>query len=133
MEDLEEDEDFDAFNARETVDDGLAGGNSGPTRGDDYDTEREAGEEELEEDISDFDREDESDDLMGTGLKRANSAKQIRQPRLTAQDYVKDKDAKKGKYGVTVPKPFAFDLRDKTRPKTIHERKAERAMEEKRV
>jgi hypothetical protein len=46
MEDLEEDEDFDAFNARETVDDGLAGGNSGQTRGDDYDTEREAGEEE---------------------------------------------------------------------------------------
>jgi hypothetical protein len=75
MEDLEEDEDFDAFNARETIDDGLAVGNSGQTRGDDYDTEREAGEEELEDEISDFDREDESDDLMGTGLKRANSAK----------------------------------------------------------
>jgi hypothetical protein len=34
-------------------------------------------------------------------------------------------DGKKGKYGITVPKPFAFDLRDKTRHKSIRERKNE--------
>jgi hypothetical protein len=28
---------------------------------------------------------------------------------------------KKGRYGVTVPKPFAFDIREKSRPKTIRE------------
>jgi hypothetical protein len=35
------------------------------------------------------------------------------------------KNVKKGKYGVTVPKPFAFDLRDKTKSKSIRERKVE--------
>jgi hypothetical protein len=32
---------------------------------------------------------------------------------------------------VTVPKPFAFDIRDKVRPKTIRERKIEQMVEEK--
>ena len=32
-----------------------------------------------------------------------------------------------------MPKPFAFDLRDATRPKTIRERKNEREQEEKKI
>jgi len=31
------------------------------------------------------------------------------------------KASQKGKYGVTVPKPFGFDVRDKNRPKTIRD------------
>ena len=111
MEDLEEDEDFEAFNIRQTHDD--VAGNSGETREDenDSDCEDEDHEDQTDVEVSDFDREDQ-DDLMGAGLKRAHSAKQIRQPRLTGQDYVSNKDQKKGKYGITVPKPFAFDLRE---------------------
>ena len=40
---------------------------------------------------------------------------------------------KKGKYGVTVPKPFAFDLRDKTKAKSIRERKVEEMVREKQM
>lgn len=39
---------------------------------------------------------------------------------------------KKGRYGVTVPKPFGFDIRDKVRPKSIRERKVENMVEEKK-
>jgi hypothetical protein len=39
---------------------------------------------------------------------------------------------KKGKYGVTVPKPFGFDLRDKTKTKTIREKKVEEMVNEKK-
>ncbi len=46
---------------------------------------------------------------------------------------MREDGAKKGKYGITVPKPFAFDLREKTRPKTIRERKNELAEERKRI
>ena len=40
---------------------------------------------------------------------------------------------KKGKYGVTVPRPFGFDLRDKVKGKTIAERKFEAMMMEKKI
>lgn len=39
----------------------------------------------------------------------------------------------KGKYGVTVPKPFNFDMREKTRTKTIREKKVEEMVAEKRI
>lgn len=38
----------------------------------------------------------------------------------------------KGKYGVTVPRPFGFDMRDKGKSKTIRERKVEEMVEAKR-
>jgi len=41
--------------------------------------------------------------------------------------------AKKGRYGITVPKPFAFDIREKVRPKSIRERKIEEMIAEKRL
>jgi len=50
--------------------------------------------------------------------------------RLSAADYA-DKDGKKGRYGVTVPKPFQFDIREQVRPKTIREQKVERMVNEK--
>lgn len=84
-----------------------------------------------DEDDDDFDRAD-----MGTGLMRNNSAKglggtNLRNQRLSNADYVSrdrgksNKGDRKGRYGVTVPKPFAFDIRDAVKPKTIRERKVE--------
>ena len=63
--------------------------------------------------------------------RSAKSADQdFRKERITNSDYV-NKGGKKGRYGVTVPKPFGFDIRDKVRPKTIREVKVERMVEEK--
>jgi hypothetical protein len=36
---------------------------------------------------------------------------------------------KKGKYGVTVPKPFQFDIKDRVRPKTIRSQKIDEMIE----
>jgi len=44
--------------------------------------------------------------------------------------HYKKRHSKKGKYGITVPVPFAFDTRDRTRPKSIKERRAELEHEE---
>jgi hypothetical protein len=47
---------------------------------------------------------------------------------LTTKDYIdheRSESKKKGKYGLTVPKPFNFDMREKTRTKTIREKKVE--------
>ena len=55
---------------------------------------------------------------------------------MTQQDYVARAaaaKAAKGKYGVTVPKPFGFDMRDKGKGKTIRERKVEAMVEERRL
>lgn len=49
---------------------------------------------------------------------------------VTARDYGdKLSEREKGRYGVTVPKPFQFDLRDKVRPKTIREKKFDSMIE----
>lgn len=140
MADLEQDEDFEAFEARCNKADGaeVTGGGSGArdTRGDEDEASEERGEpeDEGEDGLSDeFERDDES--AMGTGLRRAHSAKQVRgsKARLTADDYVRAEEGRKGKYGVTVPKPFAFDIREKTRAKSIRERKVEGMVEERRI
>lgn len=74
---------------------------------------------------------------MGNGLlHNARSSRSVdqdlRKTRISTDDYISTRnDGKKGRYGVTVPKPFAFDIRDKVRPKTIRERKVENMVEEK--
>lgn len=48
--------------------------------------------------------------------------------KLTNNDYIQRAQSakqKRGKYGVTVPTPFAFDTRDSRKTKTIRERKVE--------
>ncbi len=62
----------------------------------------------------------------------------LKSSKLTPGDYAKHdkslyKDKKKGKYGITVPKPFGFDIRDKTRSKSIRERKVEKMIGEKKL
>jgi hypothetical protein len=65
------------------------------------------------------------------GERRPNfDEKNIRSTKLTTQDYINNdrslsRKAKGGKYGLTVPKPFDFDVRDKTKKKTIRERKVD--------
>lgn len=48
--------------------------------------------------------------------------------RVSCTDFVRE-DTKKGRYGVTVPVPFSFDIREKVRPKSIREQKVELMLE----
>lgn len=78
----------------------------------------------------------------GGRRQRAQSAKprnksfnegNLRSQKVTTQDYAdRDGSKKKGKYGVTVPRPFNFDMREKTKKKTIREQKVEEMVAEKR-
>ena len=76
------------------------------------------GQNEDDEHEDEFERDPDQD------MKRSQSERVLSDQRITMQHY-KKKLAKKGKYDVTVPAPFAFDIRDKNRPMTIAERKAE--------
>lgn len=63
------------------------------------------------------------------------SERDLRNTKLTTGDYIeheRSKSAKRGKYGVTVPRPFNFEMREKSRTKTIRERKVEEMVNEKR-
>jgi len=62
-------------------------------------------------------------------MKRSRSERVLGDQRVTMQHY-KKRHSKKGKYGITVPVPFAFDIRERTRPKSIKERRAELEHEE---
>lgn len=66
---------------------------------------------------------------MGSGLGRSQSVKEMRPDRVDAADYnrksVDGDKIRRGKYGITVPRPFGFDMRDKLKSKTIRERKVE--------
>ena len=56
----------------------------------------------------------------------------LRQQRISATDYVSARSNRnKGRYGVTIPKPFGFAIRDKVRPKSIRQREIEKMLEEK--
>ena len=56
--------------------------------------------------------------------------------KLTNNDYIKraqSAKSKKGKYGVTVPKPFGFDVRDAKKTKSIRETKVEEMVKQKEL
>ena len=65
------------------------------------------------------------------GGRTSFNEKDLRNAKLTTGDYAERSRSKKGKYGVTVPKPFNFDLREKTKSKTIREKKVEEMVQEK--
>lgn len=103
------------------------------------------------EDDDDFDREERGGKRRrrhrrsgrpNTLLKTSASAKNLdkggnlRKSRLTKDDYAADKrrnSLSRGRYQITVPKPFKFDIRDKVRPKTIRERKIDEMIAEKKL
>ncbi len=52
--------------------------------------------------------------------KSLGADEDLRRHRVSANDYISSRSNRnKGKYGVTVPKPFGFEIRDKVRPKSI--------------
>lgn len=67
----------------------------------------------------------------GTKNKQFNEGN-LKSQKLTTQDYADRQKKKKGKYGVTVPTPFNFDMREKNKKKTIREQKVEEMVAEKR-
>ena len=109
-----------------------------------------------EDEDGDYDEEDEYGDLSDDDLQRAADGDEdgdedldeerttgeselgenLGRAKLTQQEYAKRAETarakKKGKYGVTVPKPFGFDMRDKTRPKSIRERRIDAMVQQKR-
>ena len=56
----------------------------------------------------------------------------IKSVRITQKDY-QPHSTKKGKYDITVPKPFSFDNRDKFRSKSIREQKLDLMISEKEI
>jgi hypothetical protein len=105
MGDLEVEEDFETQQMRQKAEQRAANDELDQLRGTDT-----SGNDDIERDSPDRDgRQDALGDLSQT--------------KLTNTDYMaraqSAKAAQKGKYGVTVPKPFGFDIRDKQRPKTI--------------
>ena len=98
-------------------------------------------------DEDDFESEDgEDDDLErddgGRRLGRHQSAKglglgNLNDKRVTADDYVHQlrvKSQRRGRYGVTVPEPFGFDMRDQQKTKaSIREKKVNAMVMEKKI
>ena len=73
-----------------------------------------------------------TDDLeRDYGKARAKSRgedENLKDQMITLDDYrgkVRSNSQRRGKYGVTVPRPFKFDMRDQTKSKNIREKKVE--------
>ena len=62
-------------------------------------------------------------------LGPGHSTDDLREFKIGAQDYLSGK--RKGRYGITVPRPPAFEIREKLKSKSIRERKVERMIAEK--
>lgn len=99
------------------------------------------------DDEDEFDSDDDSDDLEReyrgtTRMSRTRSTKQFKGDnlngqRVTADDYmhqVRSKSMRKGRYGVTVPQPFKFEIRDsKAKAPNTRERKVNEMVMEKKM
>lgn len=126
--DIEEDEDFDAFEMRqkaEAMDDMEEMAQGDDPEEDEYDDELER--QEGDEEDEDYDGNRSTGESNGATLSGT---------KLTQQDYAKRSQSakvKKGKYGVTVPSPFGFDMRDKTKTKGIREKKIDQMIAEKKI
>lgn len=138
MEDLEKDQDFDNFDAPPAAKETEGAGKGVQFEGEDADDDEEEDGYVSDPELGTAQRtvnfRDNSDKkqraLSAKGPRgmgdRNYSEKNLRGAKLTSSDYIDNelaKSGKKGKYGVTVPKPFTFDQRDKTKKKTIREQK----------
>lgn len=131
MGDLEEEEDYEAFELRQKAERGPE------TSADDFERRFGAHDSAFNEEGSNAGSQDE-DDYGEEQRSRAASAENIdlSRTKLTNADYVaraQTAKARKGKYGVTVPTPFGFDTREARRGKTIRETKVEEMVREKKV
>lgn len=133
MGDLEEEEDYEAFELRQKAErqpsqNSLLGSDDMERKHardhSAYGDEDESGSRESDEEWDDDD------------LERDRADNDLTRTKLTNADYVARAEAaaaKKGKYGVTVPTPFAFDTRDARKAKTIREYKVEEMVREKKL
>jgi len=88
---------------------------------------------EAPEDEGDYDEQQTSSDGE---LEGNPDLKDLSRTKLTNKEYLaraQSAKVRKGKYGVTVPKPFGFDTRDKKKAMTIREMKVEAMVQEKRI
>lgn len=111
MGDIEEDEDFEAFEERQKAE-----------ALDEEEEDERRGLDEEDYDPEDLSREDEEDFDENRTTGGSELGESLAKTKLTQQDYVKRTQSakvKKGKYGVTVPQPFGFDIRDKSKSKSI--------------
>lgn len=129
MGELEEDVDFEAYEQRQKAEKTVM--NAEAERRDGIHARTLGDEDDLERDGDDYD--DEHDPLNAESPEIGNLSK----TKLTDKDYIarahSAKTRGKGKYGVTVPKPFGFDTRDARKSVTIRERKVEEMVNEKRM
>jgi hypothetical protein len=97
------------------------------------DIEDEASEDEDEEEDIDRDEEYDINDDGERTTGESDLGESLAKTKVSQNDYAKRSQSakvKKGKYGVTVPQPFGFD---KTKTKTIRERKIDDMIAEKRI
>lgn len=166
MGELEEDEDFEAFEARQKAEQVMKnksqadfdkqqreqdGENSGEIRrgrrtagGDasDYDDEY-ASEYDSEDDLErDEDAGDLVDGFGGSSGEKGKTTKggetDLRKTRVRHEDYAKKraqsaKLSMRGKYGVTVPRPFTMCKNEGAKPKSIRQRKIEEMIAQKQL
>lgn len=141
MGDLEEEEDYEAFEMRQKAEQTVADHDA-----EDFDKKhggdsRQSGEG---DDYSDDDDLQRAGDHGGSGEEfdanqttgESDLGENLSRTKLTQHDYAaraQSAKASKGKYGVTVPKPFGFDMRDKSKHKTIREYKVEQMVQQHRL
>jgi len=128
MGDMEEDEDFEAFEMRQKAE---------QTMGDHAQESFDKNKQTLDTmGADDLERELEYDDEEEGEYEQEEELADLTKTKLSEKDYMKRaqsaKAARKGKYGVTVPKPFGFDTRDRAKPKTIREHKVDEMVREKK-
>ena len=129
MDEIEQDEDFEAYQQRMN-NQGGPGANAEKSHAQDDDS------------MDSLERHphpgDEPDPQLAEGTLHARKRQSIgciteekMAATVSARDYGdRLTEREKGRYGVTVPKPFQFDLRDKVKPKTIRDLKVEAMVEE---
>lgn len=82
-----------------------------------------------------------SDNSLERDVHHSKSMKNLREgnlsnQRVNAGDYMKHinyRSQSRGRYGVTVPQAFGFDIRESSKPKSIRERKVEAMVREKQL
>lgn len=131
MGDLEEEEDYEAFELRQKAE---SGHDQEP---EDFESRYGGHDSALQEDDNSNEGSDYQDDEDDERHDRPGSADAIdlSRTKLTNADYVaraQTAKTRKGKYGVTVPTPFGFDTREARRGKTIREVKVDEMVMEKK-
>ena len=125
MQDLEEAEDFEAQQLRKSAAEAEQAISNNKESLDEH-------QRDIEEESDRLDRDEDGLFRGGHKYNKSLDNEDLRNHRISATDYISSRSNRsKGRYGVTVPKPFGFEIRDKVRPKSIRQREIEKMVEEK--